>query len=231
MAIVELKNVTKKYGSKVALDNVNIAFHSGRIVGLLGPNGSGKTTLIKLITGLLTPQNGEVLINGQPPSPTTKSKVAYLPDKEYLPKSQKIKDIIKFYQDFYLDFDTNKAYALLSDLKIDPELKYKTLSKGMKEKVQLVLVMSRNAEVYLLDEPIGGVDPASRDYILQTIIRNYNPNATVIISTHLINDIEGILDDIVFINYARIGLISTVDHIREQYGKSVDSLFREVYRC
>ena len=228
---IECRNLSKAYGKKVALDNINLKFNRGRIIGLLGPNGSGKTTLIKLICGLLTPTSGDVLINGKIPGPETKAVVSYLPDKTYLPEWMKVTELIEFFKSFYKDFNEQKALTLFDKLHIDVNDKLKTMSKGTKEKVQLVLVMSRDADVYILDEPIAGVDPAARDLILNTIIANYNPNASVIISTHLIADVETVLEDIIFIKYGKIELQSTVDEIRDVNGKSVDTLFREVYRC
>ncbi len=229
--LIEIRGLSKTYGKTTALNNVFLNLYSGNIIGLLGPNGSGKTTLIKLIVGLLTPSAGSILIDGQKPGPKTKAMIAYLPDKEILNGSMEVDDIVDMFADFYADFDIQKAYAMLNELGINPASKYKSLSKGMKEKVQLVLVMSRNAKIYLLDEPIGGVDPASREYILNTIITNYNPDALVLISTHLIADIESVLDQVIFINYAEIGLVTTVDEVRQKYQKSIDEFFREVYRC
>lgn len=229
--ILEIKGLTKVYAHKEALSDVNLTLSRGRIVGLLGPNGSGKTTMIKTIAGLLTPTSGGVFINGLRPGAATKAMVSYLPDKSYLNDWMKVVDLVAFFADFYSDFDSKKAYDMLERLHIDSSQQLKTLSKGTKEKVQLILVMSRNAQLYLLDEPIGGVDPAARDYILNTIVTNYNPNATVIISTHLINDVEKVLDDVIFLSNGRIGLVSSVDEIREQKQKSVDELFREVYKC
>lgn len=229
--ILESKNLTKTFGATKALDNVSFAVERGRIVGLLGPNGSGKTTFIKICNGLLTPTSGEVRINGFNPGVETKKIVSYLPEKNYLNDWMKVSQIIRFFQDFYEDFSPEKAYDMLKRLNIDPNSRLKTLSKGTKEKVQLILVMSRDAELYLLDEPIGGVDPAARDYILDTIITNYNENAAVILSTHLIADIEKVLDDIVFLKEGQAVLNKTVDEIRDEYGKSVDALFREVFKC
>lgn len=229
---LECKGLTKVYGGGIpALNQVNIALQPGRIVGLLGPNGSGKTTLIKLAAGLLTPTAGELLIGGIAPGPQTKARVSYLPDKTYLPTWMRAKEVIAYYADFYDNFSVQRATEMLARLHISPEMRLKTMSKGTLEKVQLVLVMSRDADLYLLDEPIGGVDPASRDYIMETILSNYQPQATVVISTHLIADIEKVLDEVVFINAGQVGLQSTVDDIRSQHGKSVDALFREVYRC
>lgn len=231
MSILECQNVTKLYGSKPALKNFSLTLERGRIVGLLGPNGSGKTTLIKLIAGLLTPNQGTVTLSGMPVGVETKSIVSYLPEVTYLNPSMKIKDTVKFFSEFYEDFDQERAYSMLEHLRINPADTMKVLSKGTKEKVQLILVMSRRAQLYVLDEPIGGVDPAARDYILNTIISNYDENATILISTHLIYDIEKVLDEVVFIKYGELMLHSTVDKIRNQMGKSVDGLFREVFRC
>nr|WP_330413438.1 ABC transporter ATP-binding protein [Coprococcus sp. AF21-14LB] len=210
---------------------MNLSLERGQIVGLLGPNGSGKTTLIKLICGLLTPSSGTLTIAGLSPGVETKKIISYLPERTYLNNWMRVRDIVSYFKDFYNDFDDKKAYAMLADLKIDPSARLHTLSKGTKEKVQLILIMSRNAELYILDEPIGGVDPASRDYILQTIISNYNENATVLISTHLIADIEQILDRVVFIQNGQLLLNQTVDEIRTEHQKSVDAFFREVFRC
>lgn len=230
--LVNIKNVTKKYSKqKTALNDISLELNSGRIVGLLGPNGSGKTTLIKILAGLLSKDTGTVLIDGKEIGKETKEIVSYLPDTSYINEQLKITEIIAFFEDFYRDFDKNRAETMLKNLEIDIEQKYKALSKGMKEKVQLVMVMSRRAKLYLLDEPIAGVDPAARDYILSTIIQNYDDEATIVISTHLIADIESVLDDVIFINQSNIGLVSTVDNIREQHGKSVDEYFREVYKC
>lgn len=229
--ILECRNLVKSYGNKVALEGIDLSMKRGRIVGLLGPNGSGKSTLIKLANGLLTPTSGELLINGNKPGVETKKIVSYLPERTYLADWMKVSDIINFFKDFYEDFNVEKAYDMLSKLNINANDKLKTMSKGTKEKVQLILVMSREAELYFLDEPIAGVDPAARDYILNTIISNYNENATVVISTHLISDIEQILDDVIFISYGKIYLSKSVDEIREEEGKSVDALFREVFRC
>ena len=227
----ECKNLCKRYGSVQALDDVSFTVEPGRVVGLLGPNGSGKTTLIKLANGLLTPTGGELLINGQKPGKTTRAQVSYLPDRPCLPEWMSAEKLLNMFSDFYADFQRDKAREMLEKLGIDPKQKIKQMSKGTREKVQLILVMSRKAELYLLDEPIGGVDPATRDYILETIIRNYNPSASVVISTHLIADVEQVLDDVIFINHGQIVLRSSVDDIREQQGKSVDAYFREVFRC
>ena len=231
MATWECKSLCKRYGNVQALDNVSFAVEPGRVVGLLGPNGSGKTTLIKLANGLLTPTGGELLINGQKPGKATRAQVSYLPDRPCLPEWMSAEKLLNMFADFYADFQRDKAQEMLEKLGIDPKQKIKQMSKGPREKVQLILVMSRKAELYLLDEPIGGVDPATRDYILETIIRNYNPTASVVISTHLIADVEQVLDDVIFINRGRVVLKSSVDDIREQQGKSVDAYFREVFRC
>lgn len=229
--ILECKNLVKAYTNSEALKGIDLTIKRGRIVGLLGPNGSGKSTLIKLANGLLTPSSGEILINGLKPGIETKKIVSYLPERTYLNDWMKVSDIINFFKDFYDNFNPEKAHEMLQKLNINPNDKLKTMSKGTKEKVQLILVMSREADLYLLDEPIAGVDPAARDYILNTIITNYNENATIIISTHLISDIERVLDDVVFISYGRIFLTKSVDEIREDEGKSVDALFREVFKC
>ena len=231
MATWECKSLCKRYGNVQALDNVSFVVEPGRVVGLLGPNGSGKTTLIKLANGLLTPTDGELLINGQKPGKATRAQVSYLPDRPCLPEWMSAEKLLNMFADFYADFQRDKAQEMLEKLGIDPKQKIKQMSKGTREKVQLILVMSRKAELYLLDEPIGGVDPATRDYILETIIRNYNPSASVVISTHLIADVEQVLDDVIFINHGQIVLRSSVDDIREQQGKSVDAYFREVFRC
>lgn len=229
--VLEIKGLNKSYGKKTALTDVNINLERGRIVGLLGPNGSGKTTLIKLINGLLTPNGGSITVNGNPVGEKSRLDVSYLPDKTYLPDWMKVKDVIKMFSDFYENFDNAKAMDMLAKLNINGEERLKSLSKGTKEKVQLILVMSRSAKLYLLDEPIGGVDPAARDYILNTIITTYNPNASVVISTHLISDIEKVLDEAIFINNGHIVLQDSVDNIREKEGKSVDGYFREVFKC
>ena len=231
MATWECKSLCKRYGKVQALDNVSFAIEPGRVVGLLGPNGSGKTTLIKLANGLLTPTGGELLINGQRPGKATRAQVSYLPDRPCLPEWMSAEKLLNMFSDFYADFQQDKAREMLEKLGIDPKQKIKQMSKGTREKVQLILLMSRKAELYLLDETIGGVDPATRDYILETIIRNYNPSASVVISTHLIADVEQVLDDVIFINQGQIVLRSSVDDIREQQGKSVDAYFREVFRC
>jgi len=229
--IFECRGLSKRFGSKEALAGINLTLERGKIIGLLGPNGSGKTTLIKTANGLLSPNAGTITIAGQAVGVDSKKIVSYLPEKTYLADWMKVKNIIKYFEDFYDDFNKEKAYELLKRLNINPEDKLKTLSKGTKEKVQLILVMSREAELYLLDEPIGGVDPAARDYILNTIITNYNPEATVLISTHLIADIEQVLDEVVFIKEGQIVMQKSVDDIRFENEKSVDALFREVFKC
>ncbi len=231
MNLLECKNLSKYYSGKCALDRIDLTIESGKIVGLLGPNGSGKSTLIKIISGLLKPSDGELKVAGKDVGVETKKIVSYLPDHDYLNDWMKVEDIITMFEEFYDDFDRKRAVDMITKLNIDTKQQLKNLSKGTKEKVQLILVMSRHANLYLLDEPIGGVDPAARDYILNTIISNYEENATVIIATHLIADIEQVLDEVIFINQGKIALQSTVDDIREQEGKSVDSLFREVYKC
>ncbi len=229
--IVECKNLSKAYGKKTALSHINLALESGHIIGLLGPNGSGKTTLIKLLNGLLTPSEGELYIGENPVGVESKKIVSYLPDQTYLNGNLKVREIIRYFKDFYADFDEDRAYDMLEKLKIQPEHKLKTMSKGTKEKVQLILVMSRRAKLYILDEPIAGVDPAARDYILDTILSNYDEDATILISTHLISDIENILDNVIFIKDGQIVLTSSVDKIREEQQKSIDTLFREVFKC
>lgn len=230
--ILECKGLSKQYNrTSYALSNLNLTLERGQIVGLLGPNGSGKTTFIKLINDVLVPTSGSVLINGMHPGTETKKIVSYLPERPYIDNSMKVVDILSYFADFYENFVTERALKMLKDLGIDTNTRFKTLSKGAKEKVQLVLVMSRDADLYVLDEPIGGVDPAARDYILRTILTNYNENATVLLSTHLIQDIENILDRILFIRQGQIVLNATVDEIRTQQGKSVDTLFREVFKC
>lgn len=229
--ILECHSLSKSYGRKVALDGVDLTLPAGKIIGLLGPNGSGKTTLLKLINGLLTPSAGELLINGLPPGQETKAIVSYLPERTYLNDALRVRDCLQFFADFYGDFDLGRAVDMLERLNIDQSDRLKTLSKGTKEKVQLILVMSRAARLYCLDEPIAGVDPAARDYILRTIINNYDPAASVLISTHLITDVEPVLDEVVFIQNGRLVLHKTVDEIREEDGKSVDTLFREVFKC
>ena len=231
MARIEINNLTKNFGDLTALDDVTVSLEQGQIVGLLGPNGSGKTTLIKILNGLLQPTSGSVTINGNAPGVETKKVVAYLPDRNALPDYMTASQLMDIYEDFFEDFDRMKAEAMIDDLGINRKQTMKKMSKGTKEKLQLCLVMARQAEVYLLDEPIGGVDPATRDYILRTIISNYNENAVVLISTHLIADVESVLDDVVFIKEGRVVLHKAADEIREEKGESVDKLFREVFKC
>lgn len=230
--ILKCSGLSKQYTSGCyALNNLNLSLERGQIIGLLGPNGSGKTTFIKLINNLLTPTSGQILIDGKLPGVETKAMVSYLPERTHLDQTMKIKDLIKYFADFYEDFRTERAFTMLKDLNIDQNARLKNLSKGTKEKVQLILVMSRDAKLYILDEPIGGVDPAARDYILHTILNNYNEEATILLSTHLIHDIESILDQVIFIRQGQLVLNASVDEIRMEQGKSVDSLFREVFKC
>ena len=231
MAILTCKGLSKRFGGTQALDQVDITIEPGRIVGLLGPNGSGKTTLIKLANGLLTPSEGEIRVCGLTPGKESHACVSYLPERTAIPTWMSVTQLLDFYQDFYADFRRDTAEEMLAHLNIPPKQRIKQMSKGTREKVQLIMVMSRAAKLYLLDEPIGGVDPATRDYILSTIIGNYNPDAAVVISTHLISDVEKVLDDVIFINQGRIMLQSSVDQIREEKGMSVDELFREVFKC
>ena len=231
MAVLECKNLTKQYGHVTALEDVSFSIEPGRIVGLLGPNGSGKTTLIKLANGLLTPTSGELTICNADPGKETHAIVSYLPERTSIPLWMTASQLLDFYQDFYKDFRRDAAEEMLAHLNIPAKQRIKQMSKGTREKVQLIMVMSRAAKLYLLDEPIGGVDPATRDYILSTIIGNYNPEAAVVISTHLISAVEKVLDDVIFINQGRVMLQSSVDQIREEKGMSVDELFREVFKC
>lgn len=231
MILLETHNLSKKYGVYTALQDVSLTINCGRIIGLLGPNGSGKTTLLKIINGLLVPSSGSITIGGEAPGVVTKQHVSFLPDTSYFPKWMKITDLFTYFNDFYEDFEVTKAKEMLKHLNINEKMKLKHMSKGTLEKVQLILTMSRNANLYCLDEPIGGVDPATRDYILQTIINNYSENASVLISTHLIADVESVLDDVIFLQNGQIRLQSTVDEIREKEGQSVDTLFREVFKC
>lgn len=231
MILLETRNLSKNYGVYTALQDVSLTLNCGRIIGLLGPNGSGKTTLLKIINGLLVPTSGSITIGGEAPGVVTKQHVSFLPDTSYFPKWMKITDLFTYFNDFYDDFETAKAQEMLKHLNINEKMKLKHMSKGTLEKVQLILTMSRNANLYCLDEPIGGVDPATRDYILQTIINNYSENASVLISTHLISDVESVLDDVIFLQNGQVRLQSTVDDIREKEGQSVDSLFREVFKC
>ena len=231
MAVLECKDLSKHYGNAPALNHVSLAVEPGRIVGLLGPNGSGKTTLIKLANGLLTPSEGEVLVCDMAPGKESHASVIYLPERNCIPTWMSVKQLLDFYGDVYRDFNRKAAEEMLTHLNIRLTQRIKQMSKGTREKVQLIMVMSRAAKLYLLDEPIGGVDPATRDYILSTIIGNYNPEAAVIISTHLIADVEKVLDEVIFINQGQVVLQSSVDEIREEKGMSVDALFREVFKC
>lgn len=230
-SIVDFKNIKKSYGKKEVLKGIDISIPKGKIVGILGPNGSGKSTMIKLINGLLHPDSGSVEINGIVPSIETKKLVSYLPERTYLNDWMKVKDILEFFSDFYKDFDINKANEMMKSLKVDKNEKLKTMSKGTKEKVQLILVMSRRADLYILDEPIGGVDPAARSYILKTILSNYSQDSTLLIATHLISEIENICDEIIFISNGEVVLQGDVEEIREEKGKSIDTLFREEFKC
>ncbi len=227
--LITARGLTKNYGTKLALDHVDLTVDRGRIVGLLGPNGSGKTTFIKLLCGLLQPTSGALEVNGNAPGVETKSVISYLPDRMYFADWMKACDLTDFFADFYVDFDRPKAMEMFLALGIQPNDRLKTMSKGTKEKVQLALIMSRKAQLYLLDEPIGGGDPAARDFILNTILTNYNENGTVMLSTHLISDIERVLDEAIFLQNGKVVRHDTVDNIREQEGKSVDQLFREIF--
>lgn len=229
--IVQCMGLTKTYGGKIALNQIYLNLERGRIIGLLGPNGSGKTTLIKIMNGLLNPTAGDIFINGLRPGIDTKYRISYLPERTYLHPGMKVMEMVQYFQDFYPDFRVERAYDMLARLQIQPYERLKNLSKGTKEKVQLILVMSRDADLYILDEPIAGVDPASRDYILHTIVQNYNRNATILLSTHLISDVENILDEVVFIRYGNIILQAGAEQIRRNEGKSVDRFFREVFAC
>ena len=230
-AILECQRLTKRYGNFFALSDLSFTLERGQIIGLLGPNGSGKTTLIKLINGLLVPSDGQIAVNGCAPGVESKKIVSYLPDRDCLPSQIRVKDALTLYSDFYSDFSMERAAKMLDALEIDRHSRLSALSKGTKEKVQLILVMSRDAQLYVLDEPIGGVDLAARDYILRTILTNYSENATILISTHLISDIENVLDHVLFLKAGHLVLNEAVDEVRTKYGKSVDSLFREVFRC
>lgn len=230
-SLLECQGLTKKYNNFYALSNLDLTLEKGQIVGLLGPNGSGKTTLIKLINGLLVPTDGRVMVESMAPGVETKKIISYLPERSSVSDHMRVKDIIAYFADFYDNFSVERANSMFKDLEIDTHARMRTLSKGTKEKVQLILVMSRDAELYILDEPIGGVDPAARDYILHTILTNYNENATILISTHLITDIENVLDRVLFLQNGHLTLNETVDDIRTKWGKSVDALFREVFKC
>ncbi len=233
MSVLEVKNLTKSYGKRIpVINNLNLEIPQGKIVGLLGPNGCGKSTFIKLIMGLLQPDKGEISVCGLPVSEKTNAIISYLPERTYFSSGMKVTELIKYFEEFYEDFDKERAYRLLEDLNIKKESSLKTLSKGTKEKIQLILVMSRKAKLYLLDEPIAGVDPAARDYILSTIVSNYDSEATIIITTHLIADIEQVLDDFIFLSYGgKILLSGNVEETRNENGKSLDQIFREVFKC
>ena len=233
MNVLEVKNLTKSYKKHIpVLNDFCISIPAGRIVGLLGPNGCGKSTLIKLISGLLQPDSGEILVDGNEIGEKTKAIISYLPERTYFNSWMKIEELVNYFEEFYADFDKTRALTLLHDLGIEPKAKLKSLSKGTKEKVQLILVMSRKAKLYLLDEPIAGVDPAAREYILSTIVSNYNPEASIIITTHLISDVEQVLDDFVFLSFGGEILMSgNAEEARNENGKSLDMLFREVFRC
>lgn len=231
MELVKCNNLCKEFDNKQILNNINLIIPKGKIVGLLGKNGSGKTTLIKLINDLLTPTSGEVLINGEKPSIKSKKVISYLPERTYLDKSMKISQIITFFDEFYDNFNKEKAIKLLKDLDLDINSRVNKMSKGMQEKLQLILVMSREAELYILDEPLGGVDPATRDYILDTILSNFSEEASVLISTHIISDIERILDDVIFIDKGEIILTSSADELRKKENASIDEIFRRCFKC
>lgn len=230
-ALVQFNHVTKQYGDKKALDDISFTLEPGKIYGLLGPNGSGKSTAIKIINNLLKPTSGTVQINGLAPGVESKKIISYLPDRSYLNDWMKVEDAFKLFEDFYEDFDRNRAEEMLKSLNIASDARLKTLSKGTLEKVQLILIMARRAKLYILDEPIAGVDPAAREYILQTILSNYGEESSILISTHLITDIEKVLDEVLFLQNGRIVLSGAVDDIRAEHGKSIDGLFREVFRC
>ena len=231
MELLEIKNLSKSYGKKKVLKDINLTIPRDRIIGLLGKNGTGKSTLIKLINDLLTPTSGEILINGEKVGVESKKIISYLPERTYLDKSMTVDNVIEYFSNFYDNFDARKARKLLKDLDLDTTLKLSKMSKGMQEKVQLVLVMSRKAELYILDEPLGGVDPATRDYILDTILTNFDDGASVIISTHLITDVERILDEVIFIDKGKIVLQSSADELRNKEGKSIDEIFRGMFKC
>ena len=231
MELLECKNLCKSYDGKQVLKDINLKIPKGKIIGLLGKNGTGKTTLIKLINDLLTPTSGEILINGKKTGIESKEIISYLPERTYLDREIKVRDAIKYFQEFYKNFDSEKAIKLLKDLDLDPNTKISKMSKGMQEKLQLILVMSRNAQLYILDEPLGGVDPATRDYILDTILSNFCEGASVIISTHLISDIEKILDDVIFMDKGQIIVTSSADELRKKENASIDEIFRRYFKC
>lgn len=229
--LVQFEHVTKRYNGKTALKDLSFTLEPGKIYGLLGPNGSGKTTTIKLLNDLTTPTSGTVLVNGLKPGVESKKIISYLPDRNYLNDWMRVRDALNLFAEFYEDFDRKKAEEMLRNLNLDEKARVKSLSKGMLEKLQLILIMARNAQLYVLDEPIAGVDPAARDYILQTILQNYGENSSILISTHLITDVEKVLDEVIFLQEGSIVLQGAVDDIRMEHGKSIDSLFREVFRC
>jgi len=231
MELLECKNLCKEFDNKPILQDINLKIPKGKIIGLLGKNGTGKSTLIKLINDLLTPTSGQILINGEKPGIKSKEIISYLPERTYLDKEMTIKQVIKYFEEFYKNFDSEKAIKLLKDLDLDSDKKISKMSKGMQEKFQLILVMSRNAELYILDEPLGGVDPATRDYILDTILSNFSEGASVIISTHLISDIERILDEVIFIDKGKIVLTSSADELRNKENSSIDEIFRRYFKC
>ena len=231
MELLECIHISKKFDNKKVLNDINLKIPRGKIIGLLGKNGTGKSTLIKLINDLLTPTSGEILINGENPGVESKKIISYLPERTYLDKSMKVYEVVKYFDEFYEDFDSEKAFKLLKDLELDKDMSLIKMSKGMQEKVQLILAMSRKADLYILDEPLGGVDPATRDYILDTILSNFNEGASVIISTHLIADIERILDEVIFIDKGKIVLTGSADEIRKKEKTSLDELFRRMFKC
>ena len=231
MSLLEIKNVSKTFDNKKILDDINLTISEGKIIGLLGKNGAGKSTLLKTINGLLTIDEGEILFKGKEIGVYSKENISYLPERTYLDKTMKVKDVIKYFSEFYKDFDVERAYSLLKNLKLDPEVRIIKMSKGMQEKLQLILVMSRDADLYILDEPLSGVDPATRDYILDTILSNFKEGSSIIISTHLISDIERILDDVVFIDEGKIVLASSADEVRNKEKASIDEAFRRMFKC
>ena len=231
MELLECRDLCKSFGSKKVLNNINLKIPRSKIIGLLGKNGMGKSTFIKLVNDLLTPTSGEVLINGKHPGVESKRIISYLPERTYLDKGMTVKEVIKYFEEFYDNFDKNKALKLLKDLDLDIDVKISKMSKGMQEKLQLILVMSREAELYILDEPLGGVDPATRDYILNTILNKFSEGSSVIISTHLISDIERILDEVIFIDKGEIILTGSADEIRKKEKASIDEVFRRKFKC
>ncbi len=231
MSLLECKNIVKKFDNRIVLDNINLKIGKGKIIGLLGKNGAGKTTLIKIMNGLLTTDNGEILFNNNDISYKDRNDIAYLPERSYLNKDMKIYESINYMKDFYSNFDENKAYKLLEELNLDKNITISKLSKGMQEKLRLILVMARNADLYILDEPLGGVDPATRDYILDTILTNIKSGSSVLISTHLISDVERILDEVIFIDDGKIKLVSDTDELREKENASIDEVFRRTFKC